>query len=174
MRIVAGCLGATSGTASIAGYALTVTGLTEQRRALIRDLESAPRWRVGLAQAVLHDPQVLIMDEPTAGLDQDEVGETRQLVSVLCEGRTVVLSRLVADDAPVKLGWLRKLAGVIEVTMSSSADGERHLSVIGEGDDLQEAVARLIVGEGLSLRSLNSHNLSLGDEYRELSSEEAS
>jgi len=270
MRILAGCLGVTSGTASIAGYdvfqharqarrqvgcvpqnlplynemrvepyletmcqlrgvaprrrrlridyALTVTGLTERRRALIGDLESAPRRRVGLAQAVLHDPQVLIMDEPTAGLDQDQVDETRQLVSVLCEGRTVVLSgsslsevvgtceralvikegKLVADDAPVKLGWrlsgkhnreveavivgdapavdqrLRKLAGVLEVTMTSSVDDERHLSVIGEGDDLQEAVARLIVGEGLSLRSLNSHNLSMGDEYRELSSEEAS
>src|SRR5215472_16865763 len=46
MRILAGCLGATSCTASIVVYAITVTGLTEQRRALIRDLESAPsaRW----------------------------------------------------------------------------------------------------------------------------------
>ena len=145
MRILAGCLGATSGTASIAGYDV----LQHARQA---------RRQVGCV------PQ----------------------------------GKLVADDAPVKLGWrlsgkhnrevaavivgdtpavdqrLRKLAGVIEVTMTSSVDEERHLSVIGEGDDLQEAVARVIVGEGLSPRSLNSHNLSLGDEYRELSSEEAS
>jgi len=127
-----------------------------------------------------------------SGSSLSEVVGTCERALVIKEGR------LAADDAPVKLvwrlsgkhnreveavivgaapavdQWLRKLAGVIEVTMSSSADGERHLSVIGEGDDLQEAVARLIVGEGLSPRSLNSHNLSLGDEYRELSSEEAS
>ena len=185
---------------------------------MIGELSEALRLRVGLAQAVVHDPPVLILDEPTAGLDQDGMDEARQLIKALSKGRTMVLSsaglsevietceralvikdgKLVADDAPVKLSRrlsgkhnreveavivgdapavderLRKLAGVIEVTTTSRPGDERHLTVIGEGDDLQEAVARLIVGEGLSLRSLNSRDLSLGDVYQELSSEEAS
>ena len=62
----------------------------------------------------------------------------------------------------------------MEVTMTSNGDGERHLTVIGQRDDLQEAVAKLIVGEGLSLRSLNSHSLFLEDLHLELTSEEAS
>jgi ABC-2 type transport system ATP-binding protein len=199
-------------------YALAACGLAERRRDIIGNLSSELRRRVGLAQAVVHDPQVLILDEPTAGLEPAERGEARQLISVLGKQRTVILSsrtlsevsatcervvlikdgKLVADEAPGTLSrrlgdkrnrqveavvvgdpltvdkQLRELAGVMEVTMTSNGDGERHLTVIGQRDDLQEAVAKLIVGEGLSLRSLNSHSLFLEDLHLKLTSEEAS
>jgi ABC-2 type transport system ATP-binding protein len=61
-------------------YALQSCGLTERRRDVIGRLSKGLRQRVGLAQAVVHDPDVLILDEPTSGLDPAQTRETRQLI----------------------------------------------------------------------------------------------
>ncbi len=95
------------------------TGLTSHRHKRIGELSKGYRQRVGLAQAMLHDPQVLILDEPTSGLDPNQIVEIRQLIKELGREKTVILSthilaeveavcsraiiihqgRLVADDA---------------------------------------------------------------------------
>ena len=75
--------------------ALERCALVEVRRRVIGTLSKGFRQRVGLAQAIVHDPPVLILDEPTVGLDPIQIGEIRNLVSDLAGGEgqhTIVLS----------------------------------------------------------------------------------
>ncbi len=103
--------------------AIDVCGLEDRRAEIIGRLSKGLRQRVGLAQAIVHDPQVLILDEPTAGLDPAQTRETRNLIKQLGQEHTVILSshilpevaatcervliinqgRLVADDTPERL-----------------------------------------------------------------------
>ena len=59
---------------------IAMTGLTVERKKKIGQLSKGYRQRVGLAQAMLHDPKVLIMDEPTSGLDPNQLAEIRGLI----------------------------------------------------------------------------------------------
>lgn len=68
------------------------------RRTLIGKLSKGYRQRVGLAQAILHEPQVLIMDEPTIGIDPIQVVETRQLIKQLGEEHTLLLSTHILPE----------------------------------------------------------------------------
>jgi ABC-2 type transport system ATP-binding protein len=67
-------------------------GLTEVSRRLIGHLSKGYRQRVGIAQAVLHDPAVIVLDEPTVGLDPLQSREIRQLIGELGQERSVILS----------------------------------------------------------------------------------
>jgi ABC-2 type transport system ATP-binding protein len=109
--------------------AVEACGLADRRNEVIGRLSRGLRQRVGLAQAIVHDPEVLILDEPTAGLDPAQTRETRELITALGREHTVVLSshilpevsatcervliinqgRLVADDTPANLA--RRVAG---------------------------------------------------------------
>lgn len=70
----------------------TRCGLTEHAGKEIGELSKGLRQRVGLAQALLHDPPVLILDEPTSGLDPNQIVEIRQLIRDLGKDHTVILS----------------------------------------------------------------------------------
>ena len=65
-------------------------GLVDRVHQLIGQLSKGYRQRVGLAQAILHDPEVIIMDEPTSGLDPNQIIEVRQLIRELAHERTVI------------------------------------------------------------------------------------
>jgi ABC-2 type transport system ATP-binding protein len=103
--------------------AIESCGLVERRSEVIGRLSRGLRQRVGLAQAIVHEPDALILDEPTAGLDPGQTRETRDLIKQLGRRHTVILSshilseveatcervliinegRIVADGAPGKL-----------------------------------------------------------------------
>ena len=74
------------------------TGLQSHRHKQIGELSKGYRQRVGLAQAMLHDPQVLILDEPTSGLDPNQIVEIRQLIRDLGKEKTVILSTHILGE----------------------------------------------------------------------------
>ena len=74
------------------------TGLTLEQNKLIGALSKGYRQRVGLAQAMLHDPQVLILDEPTSGLDPNQLVEIRQLIKNIGDEKTVIFSTHIMQE----------------------------------------------------------------------------
>jgi ABC-2 type transport system ATP-binding protein len=129
-------------------HAIEVCGLEERGKEVIGRLSKGLRQRVGLAQAIVHDPKVLILDEPTAGLDPAQTRETRTLIKEIGRQHTVIVSshilsevaatcervliinqgRLVADDTPQRLteGYGRDRGLEIEMLVR----GDAELSVI--------------------------------------------
>lgn len=73
-------------------------GLQEKRDVLIRKLSKGFKQRVGIAQAIVHDPPVIILDEPTVGLDPRQIIEVRNLIRSLAEQHTVILSTHILPE----------------------------------------------------------------------------
>ncbi len=139
--------------ASDVDRALEQCGLGSVRNRTIGKLSKGYQQRVGIAQAILHDPDLLILDEPTLGLDPKQIIEIRQLIKNLGSERTVILSshilpevsqvcnriiiinegELVAVDTPDNLRNRLKKSSVINVKLADSeksADAASFLSGI--------------------------------------------
>ena len=74
------------------------TGLTQEYKKKIGHLSKGYRQRVGLAQALVHNPKVLILDEPTTGLDPNQIVEVRQLIKNVGKDKTVILSTHIMQE----------------------------------------------------------------------------
>lgn len=77
---------------------IEITGLVPERKKKIWQLSKGYRQRVGLAQAMLHNPRVLILDEPTSGLDPNQLIEIRTLIRQLGKEKTVILSTHIMQE----------------------------------------------------------------------------
>ena len=82
-------------------YAVKSCGLKTALGRKIGELSKGFRQRVGLAQAILHDPEVLILDEPTSGLDPNQVHEVRDLIRELGREKTVLFSTHILSEAKI-------------------------------------------------------------------------
>ncbi len=127
-------------------------GLSEVTGQEIRILSKGYRQRVGLAQAMIHNPEILVLDEPGSGLDPNQIVEIRELIKSIGQERTVILcthnlaevqatakrvviiheGRLVADGSPREL--------------ESNRGGARYDVVLGEAKDKEEKVHQVFMG----------------------------
>jgi len=137
--------------------------ITDRADDLIGQLSKGYRQRVGLAQALVHDPEVIILDEPTIGLDPKQIIEVRELIRSLSGERTVILSthilpevsqlcervliinegHIVAEDTPEQLTARLEGAERVRVALEPGADGV--VEVLGAIDGVEEVTA---VGDG--------------------------
>ena len=81
-----------------------ITGLTPEQHKKIGQLSKGYKQRVGLAQALIHDPKVLILDEPTSGLDPNQLADIRQLIINLGKEKTVMLSTHIMQEVEAICG----------------------------------------------------------------------
>ncbi len=77
---------------------ISLTGLNREQNKKIRELSKGYRQRVGLAQAIIHKPKVLILDEPTTGLDPNQIVEIRNLIQELGKEKTIMLSTHIMQE----------------------------------------------------------------------------
>lgn len=79
-------------------YVYERCAISDVRKKLLGKLSKGYRQRVGLAQAIIHNPEVLILDEPTAGLDPKQINETRDLIKSLAGSHTIILSTHILPE----------------------------------------------------------------------------
>ena len=129
--------------------AIAACGLEKVRKQRIENLSKGYKQRVGLAQAIVHDPPILILDEPTSGLDPNQIIEIRSLIKELGKTKTVILSThilqeveavcsrlLILNEGRIAAqGTLAEIAKNMELTESTSLEdifvrltnnGEKH------------------------------------------------
>lgn len=142
---------------------MLTTKLEEMKYRLIKNLSKGYKQRVGLAQALLGYPEIIILDEPTVGLDPKQIIEIRDLIKSLGEKHTVILSshilsevsavcdhvliidhgRLVASDSPENLSKVMTGANSLELTVKGSEEEIR------KALDIVENIEELIYHESM-------------------------
>lgn len=121
---------------------ISLTGLGKESHKKIGALSKGYKQRVGLAQAMLHNPEVLILDEPTSGLDPNQIIEIRELIKTIGQEKTVLLSthimqevqamcsrvliinngKIVADDSIENLKHVNTAQNILVVTFEKAID----------------------------------------------------
>lgn len=122
-----------------------VCGLGDEKHKKVGELSKGYRQRVGLAQAMVHDPQVLILDEPTTGLDPNQIVEIRSLIKELGQAKTVIFSTHILPEVEAVCDRIliinkgRIVADGAPSVLRAQAQGDRVLHVRIE-DGVRDAV----------------------------------
>lgn len=112
------------------GEALERCGLSEVSRRLIGNLSKGYQQRVGLAQAIVHGPEVLILDEPTVGLDPNQIREIRALVRELGEAHAVIFSSHILSE-------VQELCSRVQILNEGRTVFEGDLAALDEGAEIR-------------------------------------
>ena len=122
--------------------AIEACGLTERRHQIIGQLSRGFRQRVGLAQALIHEPDVLILDEPTSGLDPRQIVEIRELIKALGKERTILFSTHILPEASMTCERLIIISRG-KITGDVQLESGRAVSEQNETNDTQVTPATL-------------------------------
>ncbi len=141
LRFVARLRGVTrAGLDAALQYAIEVCGLAEVAHRLCSQLSKGYRQRVGLAQALIHDPPVLVLDEPTIGLDPRQIHEIRGLIKKLSGERTVVLSTHILPE-------VSQICDKVVIINEGRVVLEEKLSALPAGTSLEDVFLGAIAKE---------------------------
>lgn len=127
------------------GFVVSACSLRDVLTKPIHALSKGYRQRVGLAQAMVHDPSILILDEPTSGLDPNQILEIRDVIRDLGRSKTVVLSTHVLSEVEAMCGRAIVIVGgaVHADVPVGGAQGEAEVVVLDAPDGLGDALARI-------------------------------
>jgi gliding motility-associated transport system ATP-binding protein len=138
--------------------AITVSGLAEVRRRLIKNISRGYKQRVGIAQALIHNPDVLILDEPTIGLDPAQIKEIRELIKSLKGEHTIMLSTHILPEVTqtcdgvviINRGRLMASGSLEELTASFRKKDGVVLKLRRAGDDVVASLKKVPGVDGVS------------------------
>ena len=124
--------------------------VADVKEKLLGKLSKGYRQRVGLAQAIVHNPDVLILDEPTAGLDPKQINETRDLIKSLAGDHTIILSTHILPEVEqtcqqviiINKGKLVATDSVNNLQSRARGAETVHLEVAGRNGDLDSGIAQ--------------------------------
>lgn len=162
---------------------MELTQITDMRGRLIRNLSKGYRQRVGLAQAILGNPEVIILDEPSVGLDPKQIIEIRDLIRKLGENHTIILSshilsevsaicdhimiiahgRLVASDSPE--GLQKLMTGSMELQLVVKGEKELVQSVLEKLPHVETVEKQEEKGDGcVKVKVISKDNADIREE----------
>src|SRR5271156_5295301 len=118
-------------------HSLQVCGLKDMRTRICGQLSKGYRQRVGLAQALIHNPPVLVLDEPTIGLDPRQIHEIRELIRGLSTKRTIVLSTHILPE-------VSQICDRVVITNDGQIALEEDLAQLPAGTSLEEVFLNAI------------------------------
>ena len=122
-------------------HVVKVCGLTEMAGRICGQLSKGYRQRVGVAQALIHDPPVLVLDEPTIGLDPRQIHEIRELIRGLSGERTIVLSTHILPE-------VSQICDKVVIINDGRVVLEEQIAEIPAGTSLEEVFLHAIAREG--------------------------
>lgn len=133
------------------GDVLELCSLRDRERSLIGSLSKGYRQRVGLADALVHDPDLLILDEPTIGLDPNQIRQVRELIKNLASKRTVLLSTHILSEVEIMCsrvivihrGEIRANDTAENLLSNHRAAGSMRIEAKVGNDSAAEALARV-------------------------------
>lgn len=149
---------------------ISVCGLNAEKHKKIGELSKGYRQRVGLAQAMIHDPEILILDEPTTGLDPNQIVEIRQLIRELGKAKTVILSTHILPEVEATCDRIliinkgKIVADGTAETLRKQASGRELIKARIEdsnGKDILQALNKLPSVEQVSAIDLNSNRFEI-------------
>ncbi|SMD32446.1 ABC-2 type transport system ATP-binding protein [Reichenbachiella faecimaris] len=130
---------------------IEMCGLDLEKHKKINELSKGYRQRVGLAQAMIHDPEVLILDEPTTGLDPNQIIEIRKLIKKLGKEKTVILSSHILSEVEATCDRIliinrgRIVADGSSETLRKQSQGQEllHVSIEAEDEEVKKELLAL-------------------------------
>jgi ABC-2 type transport system ATP-binding protein len=121
--------------------------LLEKRKIIIRKLSKGYKQRVGIAQAIIHDPPVIILDEPTVGLDPKQIIEVRNLIKSLAGEHTIILSTHILPEVSITCDRAtiinRGRIVANNITTATPASSSYEIEIEGDRDSLLEILQQL-------------------------------